>query len=360
MGQYGAVAAANPGPSRVVRPPGGANTSIHKALRSGAVAILLVLLSLASACGSAKTTFTGQTPDWDNTPFTEGGVASWSSSPQSAAYASDLVADYQHDYGSVGVNTIPIYTAPAKTAPLAVAVDSGCSNFLVNTGGHIPIPAFTALNGSSDDPLVVYQPSSGDDWELWRTAKQTSASYSACWGGELNVKNSTGVFPPPYGLSATGISYLATAITEADVQSGAIDHALALQIPSCNGYVYPADRGDCGTNGGQPPEGQWFRLPSDLPMPSGLPRFAQLVFHALQNFGAVVTDQAGGVMIVAEQPSDWTAEAGTGTDPITKSWDHLPEYKVVAGLPWADLQAVVPPQARSAQGRSAQGRSVSG
>ncbi len=158
------------------------------------------------------------------------------------------------------------------------------------------------------------------------------------------MATSTGVFPWPYGMSATGISYLATAITEADVASGQIDHAIAIQIPRCNEYVYPADRHDCGSEPGQPAEGQWFRLPANLPMPGGFNPFAQMVFTALQRYGAVVTDYAGAVMLEAEQPSDWAAEGNSGTDPITASWERQPEYKVVAGLPWSSLQAVAPPQ----------------
>ena len=63
----------------------------------------------------------------------------------------------------------------------------------------------------------------------------------------------------------------------------------------------------------------------------------------------VVTDQGGAVMIEAEQQSDWAAEGYTGQDPITASWTNsagqaLPEYEVIASLPWSSLQVVDPPQ----------------
>ena len=162
------------------------------------------------------------------------------------------------------------------------------------------------------------------------------------------MTTSDGVFPFPYGLSASGISYLATEITEADVASGSIDHAIAMEVTDCNwpddpNYVYPADRTDCGTNPGQPAEGQWFRFPANLAMPSGLTPFGQMVFKAIQTYGMVVTDYAGAVMLQAEQPSDWAAEGQPGIDPITASWDGLQAYQVVASLPWSDLQVVDPP-----------------
>jgi hypothetical protein len=281
---------------------------------------------------------------WPKSIFSKPDVANWPLLSTSSEFASDIVSDYTQDYGSVGVNSLPIYRVPRDQPGVAISVLSGCNNFLPDTGSEIPIPPYATLTGSSDNPLVVYQPSTGSDWELWRATKNSNGTYSACWGGKLDMADSTGVFPWPYGMSATGISYLATAITEADIASGRIDHAIAIQIPRCNEGVYPADRHDCGSDPGQPAEGQWFRLPANLPMPGGLTPFAQMVFRALQRYGAVVTDFAGAVMLEAEQPSDWAEEGGSGVDPITASWEGLPEYKVVAGLPWSSLQAVDPPQ----------------
>jgi hypothetical protein len=270
-------------------------------------------------------------------------VEDWSVDPNSAEYAGDIVNDYETDYGSVGVNTMPVYTVPADEPDATITVSSGCTNFTTDTGTQIPIPSYTSLNGSSDSPLVVFQPSTDSEWELWQAARQSSTSYSACWGGKLDTATTNGIFPAPYGLSATGISYLATIITEADVASGSIDHAIAVAVPRCNHSVYPADRTDCGTDAGEPGEGQWFRFPPGLAMPSGLNPFAQMVFKAIQTYGMVITDQSGAVMLEAEQPSDWAAEGYTGPDPITTSWDGLLEYQVVAGLPWSNLQAIDPP-----------------
>jgi hypothetical protein len=281
--------------------------------------------------------------EWPSSVF-ESDVQNWPVDPNSGEYVNDLVTDYQDHYGTVGVNSMPIYSVPAGQPDVNISVSSGCNNFLSSTGGQIPIPSYTNLNGSSDSPLIVWQPSTQTDWELWEASRQSSNSYSACWGGKLDMAGSDGVFPPTLGLSATGISYLATAITEADVASGSINHAIAITLPACNGYVYPADRGDCGSNSGQPGEGQWFRLPANVAMPSGLTPFAQMVFRALQTYGAVVTDQGGSVSIESEQPSDWAAEGHSGTDPITSSWDGLQEYQVVASLPWSSLQVVDPPQ----------------
>ena len=207
----------------------------------------------------------------------------------------------------------------------------------------MPIPPDASGNQSSDSPLIIYQPSSETAWEFWEASRNPSGTYSACWGGKLDMATTDGVFPTPFGLSASGISYLATTITENDVASGWIGHAIAVILPRCNGSVYPADRTDCGSDPGQPGEGQWFRFAPGTPMPSGLTPFGQMVFKAIQTYGMVVIDQGGAVMLEAEQPGDWAAQGHSGTDPITASWAGEQEYQVVANLPWASLQVVDPP-----------------
>jgi hypothetical protein len=274
-------------------------------------------------------------------------VQGWQVDPNSAEFAADIVQDYKAAYGNVGVNNMPIYSVPANQPNVPIAVEAGCNNFETGAGGtgsSVPVPPSVSLNDTSDSPLVIYQPSTEKEWELWQVTPDGNG-YSACDGGKLNMATTDGVFPWPFGLSATGISYLATTITEADVASGSINHAIAVTLPACNYYVYPADRWDCGTDPGQPGEGQWFRFPANETMPSGLTPFAKMVFKAVQTYGMVMVDQGGAVMIEAEQPSDWAAEGHSGTDPITASWDGLPEYQVVASLPWGDLQTVDPPGA---------------
>ncbi len=270
---------------------------------------------------------------------------SWPVDPSSAQYVSAFVSDYQAHYGTVGVNSLPVYYVPAGQPGVPLSVTSGCNNFLYSTGTSAPIPSYTNLNGSSDSPLVVYQPSSGRDWELWSARTNGSGGYSACWGGGLSMSTTSGVFPTNFGLSATGISYLATTITEADVASGSINHAIAVVLPRCNHFTYPANRGDCGSDPGQPAEGQYFRFAPGTTCPASecSTPFATMVFNAIKTYGMVVIDQGGAVMLEQEQPSDWAAEGRSGTDPITASWQGKQEYQVVANLPWPSLQAVDPP-----------------
>ena len=270
-------------------------------------------------------------------------VQHWAVDPASRTFVADVVADYKSDWGSVGVNTVPIYQAPSNQPTVALSSAAGCGNFTAETGKSVPVPARAVVNGSGDSPLIVYR--GHTEWELWRASRLYNGTYTACWGGRLDMASSNGVFPFPWGLSATGISYLATTVTEADIQSGSIDHAIAVILPRCDAPpVFPANRGDCGDNTGQPHEGQWFRFAPGAPMPAGLTPFGRMVFKAIATYGMVVVNQGGCVCIEAEQGTDWAAEGFQGTDALTRSFEGQPEYAVVATLPWWDLQVVDPPR----------------
>lgn len=284
----------------------------------------------------------GGGPELFPNSFFDHSVANQPVAANSSTLVANMVRQYKTHYGSIGVNRMPIFTVPAAQPTVSISVESGCYSFLPNTGTEIPIPSGAYNSRTSDDFMIVTRTATGDDWELWR-ATDASGRWSACWGGRLNQVSSTGVYPAPFGMSASGISYLATTITEADVASGQIHHAIAMQVVDCNGSVAPADRTDCGSSTGAPSEGTWFRLPAGTPMPAGLTPLARMVFSALQTYGAVVVDHAGAVMIEAENSRDWAFEGNAGIDPITLAFAGEPQYEVLDGIPWGQLQVIDPP-----------------
>jgi hypothetical protein len=291
-------------------------------------------------------------------------VPSWAVDPSSSALVANLVAQYQGAYGQVGVNTNrPVYEVPAGQAMVPVTVQSGCKDFTADTGKKAPIPQYAKPGNSTDNILTIYQPSTERAWEFWEAA-DTDGSWSACWGGKLDMATSNGVFPYPFGETASGISNLATEITEADVASGSINHAIAFQVlgyecdwsgTSKYGGLYPADRTDCGQDiSGAPAEGQWFRFAPGTQMPAGLTPFGQMVFKAILSYGMVALDMGGDVAIEADMngyvdgtttvEGPWEEEGNpVSTDPINNATGTTPSYELVANLPWSDLQAVDPP-----------------
>jgi hypothetical protein len=214
-------------------------------------------------------------------------------------------------------------------------IASGCNNFTADTGTQIPIPPGAVPGGSSDHIITVYSPSLNKVWEFW-LASNNGGSWSACWGGEATLSTFNGVFPNPYGETASGISNLATEITEADIASGSINHAIEFEVlgNQCDGSIPPADRSDCGSNvANAPSEGSYFRFAPGTAMPGGLSPFAQMVFRAVSTYGIVVSDQGG----------DPSLEADNVGPAINASLNGLPAYQVLANLPWNSLQAIAPP-----------------
>ncbi len=264
----------------------------------------------------------------------------------SAAIVANLVSQYQTYYGSVGVNQMPVFNVPATEPLVPVSVRPGCNNFTASTGTAIPIPpnAYTTdPNYQHDSDIIIQQPSTHSVWELWKAVNNGNGTWSACWGGKLDPTTSSGVFPFPWGLAASGISYMATMITEADVQSGSINHAIAMQVVRCDHHTAPSTRGDCNSDPGEPAEGTWLRMPAGVAMPAGLTPFAQMVFHALQTYGMVVVDQAGAVMLQAESAQDWTTTGHSGADPMVASWGGKPQYATLGNIPWGSLDVIQPP-----------------
>jgi hypothetical protein len=209
----------------------------------GAAGVAVALIAGTAAAATGPTLF--PTSQFDQ-PVT--GLAP---TADSSSLVSNLVNQYQTHYGTIGVNRMPIFTVPATQPLVPVTVKAGCWSFLGSTG-QVPIPPGAYTGGGTDLDMIIHQPSTGRDWELWRATVDSSGKWSACRGGGLLSATSSGIFSYPFGLSATGISYLATTITQSDVASGEIDHAIAMEIVTCNGWIAPANRGDCPSNPGSP------------------------------------------------------------------------------------------------------------
>jgi hypothetical protein len=265
-----------------------------------------------------------------------------------------LVADFNHEITETGYNVgindnsygIPIYRVSADQPLVPVTADCTATSDYTKTL-DVPVPDGAVGATGNDSGVIFYQASTGDDWEFWHFKALSDTSFEACDGGELpNVSTSTGVFSLSGSQEASsGISYLATLITETDVQAGAINHALAVDLLYCKDYIPPARSNyDCGD--GAIPYGQYFRFPSSVAMPSGLTPLGQMIFKAIQNYGVVTTDAGGAIQIGAEAPGGWYATTDTPTttaDPITAAMEGVPQYNVIAKLPWSELQAVQEP-----------------
>jgi hypothetical protein len=145
-----------------------------------------------------------------------------------------------------------------------------------------------------------------------------------------------------WGASATSLPLAAGTITIADLQSGHIDHALAIAIPSpCyQRFTWPAQRTDGGSSAPDClPEGAHLRLDPSLDLTSlRLPRITLMLATAAQRYGIIVRDKTNReTTFVAEDPTP------TGSNPYlgpTGLFGGLQPWQFLPKFPWGQLQLV--------------------
>ncbi len=210
---------------------------------------------------------------------------------------------------------------------------------------NVPIPDNAVPSDGSDAEMVIWQPSSATEWEFWKAARDPSTgAWSACWGGRItHVSRNPGIMPPHYGATASGLPLLAFLIRVSELQSGHIDHAINLEVPTVQRYVFswPANSTDGReTNWSDPAEGERFRLDPSLNLSTlGLSRGEQIIAKAMQTYGLIVTDGTGSSLAIqAEDPRQYMGSSGT--DPYAAFFSGSHQYLWLKDIPWDHLQAL--------------------
>jgi hypothetical protein len=256
-------------------------------------------------------------------------------------------------YGHVVINTTswstPVYVVGASQPTITMLGQSsicprpeGVWSVFAAQIKAVPIPANALPAAGSDKEVVIYQPSTGHLWELWRVLYE-NGHWTACWGGEMtNVNTSNGVFPAPFGAGASGLSLLGGQIHLEDLEHGTINHALEMLMPDTANkqFVWPADRTD-GTSTATDaiPEGTHFRLNPNLNLTTlHLSPAALEIATAIQRYGFIVADTAGSVALSAQD-----------TTPIIQEGKPNPyntllpnPYSALETIPWNQLEAISP------------------
>jgi hypothetical protein len=243
--------------------------------------------------------------------------------------------------------SVPIYTVPSGQATVAVALDNALEPALSAAWSEVPLPSTAQPAAGSDGDLVVWQPSTDRLWEFWRLVHNANG-WSATWGGAMrHVSTNPGVYGPEawpgaqpgWGVSATSLSIAGGLITLEDLQSGQINHALAIAIPDVRAGIYasPANRTDGRSNSPLSlPEGAHLRLGPNLDLAAlHLPRLTLMMAEAAQRYGIVIRDYAPNISFVAQDP------VPTGTEPYTGPTGYFEgeqPSQLLATFPWHHLQ----------------------
>lgn len=271
----------------------------------------------------------------------------------SANYVAEFLRQKKLYFGAVGINvndySSPVYVVE-RDAPTVQVTQWNCQkktwadDSLARQWAAVPIPQYALPAAGTDSSMTIYQPSTETIWEFW-AARKVNGQWQACWGGRLQqASRSDGLWPFPYGTTATGLPFLGGQITAEELQRGEIKHAMGINLPDleANGILsWPAKRGD-GLNPTNLPnrimEGQRFRLDPSVNVDAlKLHPVGKIVAKAAQKYGFVVWDRSGAITLRAQDAKSYTL-AGQ-PDPYPVLWAGSPNWAILTnGFPWDKLQ----------------------
>jgi fibronectin type 3 domain-containing protein len=269
---------------------------------------------------------------------------------------------------------------PAPSGPVRIALDTVLSR-------GVPIPAYAQSAAGTDGQITIYQPSTDTLWDLFRACNPDGpnnpsnvspqncppgpTTWTAAYGGVMqNVSQSLGYFDDAsypgfssyaWGSTATSLPVVAGTATIAELESGHIDHALAINLPRSGGgaaceqvppvpFIWPAQRSDgLSKLTDCIPEGTRLRLDPTLDV-SGLPKLARMFAVAAQRYGMITRDRdAGGISFHAEDPLDLQRQGakidpysgqpfGSKATPTTDSiFGGVPAWAQFKNFPWSHV-----------------------
>jgi hypothetical protein len=204
--------------------------------------------------------------------------------------------------------------------------------------GLVPVPDDARPDPQQDSHLVLVDWDAGWIWDMFSVTRDAAGNWSCQSGMKLRVDGSgvfdierfagvhTGESIHPYGPArAAGVPCCAGLILHEEVAAGRIAHkiAMATQASALQQFVYPpATWTDGGWHGGLP-QGAVIQLDPSYDL-TGLPPAARVVARALQEYGAVNVDVAGGHVIYCQ---------GLYGDARGRSWHGLLSGESLVHIP---------------------------
>jgi len=272
--------------------------------------------------------------------------------PDSENLAREFLRQLRAYYGHATINTgrysAPIYVAGRDERPSAVAQwdcqkRGRLDDALARQWRAVPIPAYARPSDDSDAEMTIYQPATDTLWEFWK-ARRIDGRWQACWGGAMaQASKHDGIWPRPYGATATGLPLLGGLIRVDELRRGRIDHVMGISLVDVDNWTvvsWPANRSDGWNPSRSPhriPEGLRFRLDPSVNVDAlPLHPVAKIIAKAAQTYGFVVWDKGGAIALRAEDPTRFTVLGKP--DPYVELWKGTPSYAILARFPWERLQ----------------------
>ncbi|HEX5691738.1 MAG TPA: hypothetical protein VFX76_17105, partial [Roseiflexaceae bacterium] len=236
----------------------------------------------------------------------------------SAAYVANINLDattMHPDFGSFqyGYYGIPFNIVPQGTQKVNVTFDYADES----DAGPYPIPENPLIEGGGDRHILVVEQGTCKLYETWASESNGDGTWSAGSGAIFDL-NSNDLRPAGWtSADAAGLPILPGLVRYAEVEAGAIEHALRFTVAcSADAYVWPARHkavpSACpatppsGTK--PPPMGQRFRLKASVDI-SGFSEQTRVILTALKKYGMIVADNGSSWYISGEPNAGWNDDA---------------------------------------------------
>lgn len=202
----------------------------------------------------------------------------------------------------------------------------------------VPIPDAAAPDPQENGHLVVVDRSAGCVYELWQ-AEHDGGTWTASWVNATPA-DGDGVYPDGRSARSAGLSAGAGLIWPQELAAGRIDHALMFAYPftSGGGPVAPATASNGDTDDVPAmPMGTRLRLDPTVDVDAlGLTPEQRTIAVALQQYGMVLGDTAGGLTLFAAAPQSFE------TFPYPTSWSS-DVWADVGRIPFDRMQVLAGP-----------------
>ncbi|SHJ85090.1 hypothetical protein SAMN05444159_1683 [Bradyrhizobium lablabi] len=271
--------------------------------------------------------------------------------PNSNLFVREFLRQKRSYYGTVSINTVkyasPVYVADENTQGVVVRPwdcqkKGSIDPSLAEKWKSVPIPAYAQPADGTDAEMTVYRPATDQIWEFW-VARKIDGAWEACWGGRMDkASGNPGIWPFPYGTTATGLPFLGGQLSIDELMKKKINHVMGISLVKAvkaSVVSWPANRsdGDAENDKNGIPEGLRFRLDPAVDVDSlKMHPIGKAIARAAQIYGFVVWDQAGSITLRAENPKSRTTR--NLPDPFDDIFGATPAYAILEGFPWDRLQ----------------------
>ena len=261
--------------------------------------------------------------------------------PNSSAMITDLstISGQTTFWINIQDYSVPVYWVDSTATPAVTVVAAlggtgfrggAASDSVAGGTGTAPIPSGATPAAGTDMHLAIINRALGMEWGMW-DAVPPGTGWTA---GEASTIDLTGdgVRPPErdnpwwagHGPRACGFPLIAGLITEDDVTSGAIEHALVIAYSHIrSSYYTPPASSAQGTTGTAQPTGNGILCGGQIQLDPtldvttlGLSPVGLMIARALQKYGAFVGDYSGATSLYADASPTaqayWNGVLGNG------------------------------------------------